>query len=534
VLAILLFLRPFPLGGFCSYNLKNQLWSALYVSKVAIANFPPSLNVVSLCRFSQVTQAVTNGINEIVNNLAEYGDEDSGHAHSGGYIAGSGGSGKGHHASGADRGPLDDANVRLVIKPDATGKAVVHVTKATNKTAAKPEAKPAAPAPDGKKGKANRVTVEEPEVAAPSPTLEFDPLSGVLGPSNVSSAAVTPTAAGTGTSTAVAAPVSAPPDSPVLTGKGTSYKNMPAEAMPPTAEDSSAQAGRNQAESVLTSPTITGYHIRSKIMNNGWFPSTAKKERRKEKKREHRSSGGVNLHVLHSSAKGSADAEDDHGDSSGDDDSDGQGSDSKDNSERLHKKTTAGGVDRNAVGDRLLDLADTLVHPAYVNLPAALTAGRELDYEVEMRRETVKQLRAMADVLAGMLSIEAFDAKFGKPRAPSPVTPKKSPMPPTSMSPLPPVPEERSSTIVAAVVDPQLSAVKPPNGARAHPESDVAPGEEPAASRAVGADSLSSRPSDGAATAHEETALMDTMNDEGHLLASMSHEDAPVDDAYWG
>jgi hypothetical protein len=77
-------------------------------------------------------------------------------------------------------------------------------------------------------------------------------------------------------------------------------------------------------------------------------------------------------------------------------------------------------ANNNGVGDRLLDIADLLVHPSYKALSPALQEGRELEFEAELRRETVRRLRALADVLAGLSSFVEYDTKFTNHAATAP------------------------------------------------------------------------------------------------------------------
>lgn len=493
-----------------------------------------------LHRLTQVTLAASNAFSEIVSNLAEYGEDDA--PGQGGSVAHprQSGSSKGHSAAAVagaivDHRGIDDSNVRLVVKSDTgyTKATAAGAKVASNaKDVPKPDPKPPAAPIDSQEPEEARS--ETPSEAAA--VVETDPLSGVLGPSNVGSAAAA-------VSGSAAGPVP-PPRSPLLTGKGTGYKNMPAEAIPPPSEDAANGSTANQAD--LQSPTITGYHIRNKIFKNGWFPgSTAKKEKRGLKK--NRSSGGVDLHILHSSMKQNP------GDGEGVDSSTGDEEDSDTQNSELkpvgrHGRSVADAVDRNAVGDRLLDLADTLVHPPYTSLSPTLTSGRELDYEVEMRRDTVRKLRAIADVLAGLMTIDAYDEKFGQAvlttesrpaLGAAPLTPRRSPLPPTTMSPLPPVPEERPSVGAASLstgpsaenlvaedsVAGQSTAEARETGAvvareaddEAHTEAEghaAASVVEPAGTP-PDRESLSVRASEGVATLHEE----------GALLASISLED---------
>lgn len=85
----------------------------------------------------------------------------------------------------------------------------------------------------------------------------------------------------------------------------------------------------------------------------------------------------------------------------------------------LHSQSLLGVVamssslgNNNAVGDRMLDIADQLANPAYHQMPVALRTGRELELEAAMRRDTVRRLRALADVLAGLVTIAEYDSKF--------------------------------------------------------------------------------------------------------------------------
>lgn len=359
-------------------------------------------------KFSAVTQAMGNGISDIVNSLAEYGDDaDAGPASTQSQA----------HRDPLSAQPLSDASVRLVVKSDGHSAAV----KGDN----------SAPTSATTSGKSTAITpvtssaalVAEPASMTPPPS---DPLSGILLPP--------PTAAGAVDGDAQASAIPPPPHSPILTGKGTGYKNMPATAIKPH-EDRDPLSGTGADSNVLTSPSITGYHIRTKIMKSGWFPASTSKKDHKSK-RENRSSGGVDLHVLHSSLKA---MDSQHSDA------EGSGAEESDHNELRSiapkNKATNGlsGAEKNAVGDRLLDLADLLVHPAYKNLSSTLTAGRELEYETEMRRDTVKKLRAMADVLAGLITIDAYDAKFAQ-RTPTSASPVRqiaaSSVPPTVGSPL--------------------------------------------------------------------------------------------------
>jgi hypothetical protein len=380
-------------------------------------------------KFNQVTMAMGNGLSEMVSNLADYGEDSD-------------------TTSPASQVPLDDSSVRLVIKTDAskTGSAASSAkpspvvstagsASASAKIGAKDSAKVTAPSQEVSKASADQpaeAAVTDPLAPAPEVLVaveEFDPLSGVLHQNH----AAAPTAP-------------AAPRSPLLTGKGTGYKNMPADAALPEDRDAQARNAAAAADSILTSPTITGYHIRSKVFNNNWFPSSTAKKDHQRNKRENRSSGGVDLHVLHAY-------------SGNDPESSGNESDHKGN--ELQVKKSNASVNKNAVGDRLLDLADALVNPAYASLSTTLTAGRELEYEVEMRRETVRKLRMMADVLAGLQSLESYDAKFAPPVAAAgtgagtgaggagvaegrAMTPVRR-MPPTTMSPLPMVREESSA-----------------------------------------------------------------------------------------
>ena len=271
--------------------------------------------------------------------------------------------------------------------------------------------------------------------------VESDPLLGVLGP-------LVATQLPTQSSVVPA------PSSPVLTGKGTGYKNMPSDAVRPP-QDERERDSLSQSHfplttadgGILNSPSITGYHLRKKIFTHGWLSSSKKDGR--PGKRDNRSSGGVDLHVLHSSLKAAAESGSDEENSGSEEERGSEGVVAVSGELRtISKPKKSEAVLKNEVGDRLLDLADSLVNPPYTNLPATLTMGRELEYENLARRETVKRLRAMADVLAGLASLESYDARFGqdtssqvdKGSAVSPVRQRATP--PTTMSPLPSVREE--------------------------------------------------------------------------------------------
>lgn len=295
----------------------------------------------------------------------------------------------------------------------------------------------------------NPTTVDsDPSVVAVE-IVESDPLSGVLEPPAT-------------TQLPTKSSVVPAPSSPVLTGKGTGYKNMPSDAVrPPQDErerDSLSQSHFPAAADggILNSPSITGYHLRKKIFTHGWLSSSKKDGR--PGKRDNRSSGGVDLHVLHSSLKAAAESGSEEENSGSEEERESEGVVAVSGELRtISKPKRSEAVLKIAVGDRLLDLADSLVNPPYANLPATLTVGRELEYENLARRETVKRLRAMADVLAGLASLESYDARFGqdtsnqvdKGSIMSPVRQRTTP--PTTMSPLPPVREEGGGRDRAAV-----------------------------------------------------------------------------------
>jgi hypothetical protein len=391
-------------------------------------------------KFNQVTMAMGNGLSEMVSTLADYGEDSDA-------------------TSPAGAAPLDDGSVRLVIKTDASKTAsaassakpspvpTAGSANTSTKIGAKDSAKAAAPVQEGETSVSEKAAEPIVDPLAPSPQSapvveDFDPLSGVL-------------------HQAPAAPAApAAPHSPVLTGKGTGYKNMPADAALPDDRDAPARHGNAPAESILTSPSITGYHIRSKVFNNNWFPTSTAKKDHQRSKRENRSSGGVDLHVLHAY-------------SGNDPESSGNESDHKGSElQGTTKKSASAPLNKNALGDRLLDLADALVNPAYASLSSTLTTGRELEYEVEMRRETVKKLRMMADVLAGLQTLDAYDAKYPQPSAAAAagtgvaegraMTPVRR-APPTTMSPLPMVREDapvESSAAATSSPGPAADAVE--------------------------------------------------------------------------
>jgi len=63
------------------------------------------------------------------------------------------------------------------------------------------------------------------------------------------------------------------------------------------------------------------------------------------------------------------------------------------------------------VADRLLDLADLLVRPAHSQLGGALTPSQELQHEAGARKDAVKKLRILADVLSGLVPLQEYDQK---------------------------------------------------------------------------------------------------------------------------
>lgn len=419
-------------------------------------------------KFSAVTLAMGNGINEIVNSIAaDYGDDAEPQTLS-------------------SKDPLgvqqrmSDSNVRLVVKSNesqtssgsAVGSAVGASSSVTsgnpNKfvksaegtlvkadsyssttaaSTASASTKPAAGASAASPTETLSAITPPPPPPLPLPS---DPLSGALTMTEGDHTSAPP-----------------PPHSPILTGKGTGYKNMPATAIKPT-EDRDPLVGAAGADGAGTgSPSVSGYHMRSKILKSGWFPASAtKKDQKSKSKRDNRSSGGVDLHVLHSSLKA---IEGQHSDQESSGAEDGEMKSLR----VAPKESSLSGVQKNAIGDRLLDLADLLVHPAYKNMPATLVSGRELEYEAEMRRDAVKKLRAMADVLAGLISIDAYDTKFAAPTAtqPGPASPVRQQVaasstvqaPPTVGSPLPVVKERKE---LDGPDTPELDAADRDEGAR--------------------------------------------------------------------
>ena len=229
------------------------------------------------------------------------------------------------------------------------------------------------------------------------------------------------------------------PSSPKLTGKGTGYKNMPADVAQPDDRDPFHLTTNpvNAADlAALTSPSL-----RSTFFTKEWFPgSTAKKD--KHPRRENRSSGGVDLHVMHTHNRAASGTESSSDVDRSDSDTEGLGNSNKLRSVRPQ-------VDRNAIGDRLLDLAESLANPAYKTMPNAFAHSEELDHEVAMRRDAVKKLRVIADVLAGLVSLQDFDTQFPavKPAhalSPMPASRNKA----SVASPLPPVREKSESVDV--------------------------------------------------------------------------------------
>lgn len=411
-----------------------------------------------------------NGITEIVNNIAEMTEDDEAHPHSRTSSSTAGASGTAPHAESAKtKRPSTTKSLFGSPSPHAKGdKKTESPTKHSAPTAPAPasvapttfsDAPPSVPAtpggdfvypsdplsvensvipatttaPEGTSVKSdNPLSLDDdvpPSGSTRSQSALSDPLSLLLAPGDSSTPSPVPQTL-------------FEPSSPKLTGMGTGYKNMPADVVQPEDRDPFHLTKNpvNAADlAALTSPSL-----RSTFFTKEWLPgSTVKKD--KHPRRENRSSGGVDLHVMHTNStrgravggtESSSDVE------RSDSDTEGLGHSNKLRSVRPQ-------VDRNAVGDRLLDLAESLANPAYKTMPSAFAHSEELDHEVAMRRDAVKKLRVIADVLAGLVTLEDFDTQFpaAKPaHALSPVPTSRNKA--SVASPLPPVREKTESVDV--------------------------------------------------------------------------------------
>ena len=208
---------------------------------------------------------------------------------------------------------------------------------------------------------------------------------------------------------------------PVLTGKGTGYKNMPADVIqPPNSESRDPfhlQDPVNAADlSLLTSPSL----MRSTFFAKEWFPGTSSTRKDKSKRsklektpgKEASTSFAMDLHELHPRSNA---AHDDEDVPSGSSDESG---DSATESTPLHKSSrtkkghTLNKLDRDALSERMLDIVGLLLHPSYEELPAALTKGHELEHEKAVRQDAAKKLLALRDILTGTSTLQEFDTRF--------------------------------------------------------------------------------------------------------------------------
>lgn len=210
--------------------------------------------------------------------------------------------------------------------------------------------------------------------------------------------------------------------SPILTGRGTGYKNMPADVIqPPNSESRDPfhlHDPVNAADlSALTSPSL----MRSTFFTKEWFPGTSSV--RKEKSKRHKldktpgndasASYGMNLHELHTRPSLSQKEEND--DQSGSSDESG---DSELESTPLHKSAKGSknrplsALDREALSERVLDLVGSLLNPSYTELSPTVTQGHELEYEKAVRQDAAKKLLALRDILTGASTLQEFDVRF--------------------------------------------------------------------------------------------------------------------------
>lgn len=225
--------------------------------------------------------------------------------------------------------------------------------------------------------------------------------------------------------------------SPVLTGRGTGYKNMPADAIqPPNSESRDPfhlHDPVNAADlSVLTSPSL----MRSTFFTKEWFPGTSSV--RKEKSKRHKldktpgndasASYGMNLHELHTRPSASQKGENDDQSGSSDESGDSElENTSLHKSSKTRKNRQLSSLDREALSERVLDLVGSLLHPSYTELSPAVTQGHELEYEQAVRQNAVKKLLALRDILTGASTLQEFDVRFPPIEAsPMPVKNKAS------------------------------------------------------------------------------------------------------------
>lgn len=327
----------------------------------------------------------------------------------------------------------------------------------------------AGPSESGKNNKANSSSSSSNSGAAASarrgsnkePVGDVDPLTGQpLNKSSSSSSSAIPS----GTPIPVGVPVEndsspsaaaptplVPPAAPLITGHGTGYGGALAGSSGAASGSAGGGAGGSSGSKKHdddpfmfgSATSVTPAKLSSSSTSSSsslfaptsWFPSASSSsstQSKQDKKKANRASGGVDLHTLQSNLKeldegsllGSS------GGSSAKSSLFGLSSSSMKRTSDPAAAKSSSLANNNSVGDRLLELADQLVHPAYKSFPASSREGRDLQFEAEMRTETVKRLRALADVIAGLSSIVDYDMKFANAKLVSEPPPSAPAAPP--------------------------------------------------------------------------------------------------------
>jgi hypothetical protein len=284
---------------------------------------------------------------------------------------------------------------------------------------------------------------EDEDVSASSATMKKqisgDPLLGV---ENVSSRQKKSPVPGSSTASITSSSPengnSSPPHQ--LNGMGKGYANLPNDAsVDPLTKLGSPAQQKPKASSSLFSPNW----FPSSSSSSSTAPSSSTKSKILDKDTEKgsRLSVGVNLSLLHSHSE---------------DVSSKTGNDSGKTNEKVPAKKRNSKHQENAVGDRLLDLADELIRISHTshgsNGNDVMTTRDSIEDGNDVLTATARRLQGLVDVLSGMTNIVDYDTKYGNRTLPQP--PLKPMYISTSSSP--------SITTPAATAAVTLPSPRPP------------------------------------------------------------------------